>query len=72
MMLYIVIALLMFFLGWKLGRRYQDFQDLMLARRVAKLVAQREQLEKEQAQFQIWERQDQRIGRLHKEQMNND
>lgn len=54
----------MFFLGWKLGRKYQDLQDLMIARRVAKLVDQRDQVSKERDQFERWERQDQRIKRV--------
>lgn len=71
-MSYILIAAVMFFLGWKLGRKYQDFQDLMLARRVAKLVSQREQLQKEREQFAIWEEQDLKIGKVLKEGVQND
>lgn len=50
------------FVGWKLGRKYQDFQDIMLARRVAKLVEQREKIQKEKEQYEMWEQQDMRIG----------
>lgn len=63
-MQYIIIALVALFLGFKLGRKYQDFQDLMLARRVSKLVIQREQLAKEQEDYERWERQDRRLGKL--------
>lgn len=63
-MVYIIIAVVMFFLGWKLGRKYQDLQDLMIARRVAKLVDQRDQVYKEREQFERWERQDKRINRV--------
>jgi hypothetical protein len=61
---YIMIAIVMFFLGWKLGRKYQDFQDLMIARRVAKLVDQRETVSKERDQFERWERQDKRLRNI--------
>lgn len=63
-MQYILIALVMFWLGWMLGRKYQDFQDLMIARRVAKLVDQREQVSNERDQYEKWERQDNRIKRV--------
>lgn len=55
------------FLGWKLGGRYRDFADLMLARRVAKLVDQREKFAKEQSDYEKWERQDTRIARVNKD-----
>lgn len=65
-----MLALLTFVLGgilfWKLGRRYQDFQELMLARRISKLVAQREKFSKEQAEYEKWERDDDRIGKVNK------
>lgn len=64
MMTTLFVALVMFFLGWRLGRKYQDFADLMLARRVAKLVEQREQIEKEREQFERYERQDKRLRRM--------
>lgn len=60
---YVLIAVVMLWTGWKLGRKYQDFQDIMLARRVAKLVDQREQLTKERENFDRWERQDKRYQR---------
>lgn len=63
-MTYIIVAVVMFFLGWKLGRKYQDFQDLLIARRVAKLVEQREVVAKERNEFDRWERQDQRLKRV--------
>lgn len=63
-----MFAILGFLVGgvvfWNLGRRYQDFQDLMLARRVSKLVVQREQLAKEQADYERYERQDARLRKL--------
>lgn len=65
-----MLALLTFVLGgilfWKLGRRYQDFQELMLARRISKLVAQREKFSKEQSEYEKWERDDERIGKLNR------
>jgi hypothetical protein len=47
-MLAILLFVLGLFAGYKFGRRYQDFQDLMLARRVAKIIDQREKFQKEQ------------------------
>lgn len=65
-----MLAVLMFILGsivgWKVGRRYQDFQELMLARRISKLVVQREKFSKEQAEYEKWERDDDRIGKVNK------
>lgn len=66
-----MLALLMFVLGgvvfWKLGRRYQDFQELMLARRISKLVVQREKFAKEQVEYEKWERDDARISKVTKQ-----
>ncbi|MNW44042.1 hypothetical protein D3C74_212590 [compost metagenome] len=63
-MLYIFIFCLGLFGGWKLGRRYQDFQDLMLARRVAKIVDQRDKFQKDQEDYLKYERQDERIRKI--------
>lgn len=65
-MLAIVMFILGGFVGWKVGRRYQDFQELMLARRISKLVVQREKFQKEQAEYEKWERDDDRIGKVNK------
>ena len=64
MMTAIIVGILAFYVGWKLGRKYQDFQDIMLARRVAKLVEQREKVNKEREEFERWERQDARLAKL--------
>lgn len=65
-----MVALLMFILGgivgWKVGRRYQDFQELMLARRISKLVVQRDKFTKEQVEYEKWERDDARIGKVNR------
>lgn len=61
-MQYVLIAAVMFWLGWRLGRKYQDFQDLMIARRVAKLVDQRDQVSKEREQYEKWAERDRRIA----------
>lgn len=65
-----MLAVLMFilggFIGWKVGRRYQDFQELMLARRISKLVVQREKFSKEQAEYEKWERDDERISKVNR------
>lgn len=65
-----MLAIAMFivggFFGWKIGRRYQDFQELMLARRISKLVVQREKFAKEQEEYEKWERDDARIGKVNK------
>lgn len=63
-MVTILCSLVMLVMGFKLGRKYQDFQDLMLARRVSKLVGQREQLSKEQDEYEKYVRQDKRLSRL--------
>lgn len=63
-MLAIFMFLLGMFAGYKFGRKYQDFQDLMLARRVAKIIDQREKFAKEHQEYEKWERQDERIGKL--------
>lgn len=39
-------------MGLWLGQRYADFKDLMLARRVAKLVEQRKQIEQERREWE--------------------
>lgn len=63
-----MLAIFTFCLGafafFKIGRKYQDFQDLMLARRVAKLVDQRERFQKEQIEYDKYERQDERIRKV--------
>lgn len=64
MMTAVIIGILTFYVGWKLGRKYQDFQDIMLARRVAKLTEQREKVTKEMEEFQRWEKQDARLRKL--------
>lgn len=43
--------LIVMIISFKLGRKYQDFADLMLARRVSKLISQREQIRKEQEEW---------------------
>lgn len=65
-MLAIVMFILGGLVGWKVGRRYQDFQELMLARRISKLVVQREKFQKEQSEYEKWERDDERIGKVNK------
>lgn len=37
--------------GLFLGAKYQELRDLMLARRIAKMVSQSEQIAKERAQY---------------------
>lgn len=63
-MITIVYVMATAIIFWKLGRKYQDFQDIMLARRVSKLVSQREQLQKEQDDYERYERQDRKIRRI--------
>lgn len=60
-MQYILIAIACLYVGFKLGRKYQDMQDLIVARRVAKLVDQRQQLAKERDDYDRWEQQDKRL-----------
>lgn len=50
---YIVVAVLFSYFAFKAGRKYSDFSDLMLARRVSKLVRQADQLRLETNE---WER----------------
>lgn len=38
---WIVTSLIIAWASFKLGRKYQDLQDIMLAKRVAKLIQQR-------------------------------
>lgn len=63
-----MLALFTFCLGafafWHLGRRYQDFQDLMFARRVAKLIDQRDKFQKEREEYDKYERQDERLRKV--------
>lgn len=63
-MLAILLFALGLFAGYKFGRKYQDFQDLMLARRVAKIIDQRDKFQKEQQEYEKWERQDERIRKV--------
>lgn len=71
-MQYVIVGLVMFWMGWRLGRKYQDFQDLMIARRVAKLVDQREQVAKDREQYEAWAERDRRIGTVRKELIEDD
>lgn len=48
---------------WKVARKYQDFSDLMLARRIAKMVEQRDRVTKDIDDFARWERQDKRLAK---------
>lgn len=43
--------LVAFIFGLILGAKYQELRDLMLARRIAKMVSQSEQIARERAQF---------------------
>lgn len=73
-MLAICLFILGMFAGYKFGRKYQDFQDLMLARRVAKIIDQREKFAKEHEEYEKWERQDERIRKVNtdlKEELNS-
>ncbi|MGO0063939.1 hypothetical protein ACTID9_28725 (plasmid) [Brevibacillus fluminis] len=40
-----------FFMAFFLGRKYQELMDLMMARRIAKMVSQSEQIAKEKAEY---------------------
>lgn len=51
--LWILVVGLCLWLGFQGGRRYSDFHDLMLARRVSQLVQQADKLESWRAE---WER----------------
>lgn len=62
-MITLIVGIVMLFAGFKLGRVYQDFQDIMLARRVSKLVSQREQLSKEQDDYDRAVKLDRKIAR---------
>lgn len=44
-LLHWILYLLFLGIGFKMGRLYQDFRDLMLARRVSQLSKQAEKLE---------------------------
>jgi uncharacterized membrane protein len=63
-----MVAIVAFLIGsfafFKIGRKYQDFQDLMLARRVAKLVDQRDRFQREQVEYEKYERQDEHIRKV--------
>lgn len=71
-MITIIYIVVTFWLAFKLGRKYQDLQDLMLARRVAKLVGQREQLDKEREDYEHWVKQDKRIAKTLAKEMTAD
>lgn len=58
---YIITGLVMLFMGWKLGRKYQDLQDIMLARRVTKIIEQGNSLQREKEQYEKWQKQHERI-----------
>lgn len=60
---YIVLACIAAFVGWKCGRKYQDFQDIMLARRVAKIVEQGRALQHDKEQYQRWQKAETRIAK---------
>lgn len=61
---YLVTALVVFFVGWKLGRKYQDLQDIMLARRVTKIIEQGNSLALEKEQYKKWQAQDERVRKV--------
>jgi hypothetical protein len=51
-----------------LGRKYQDFQDIMLARRVTRLIEQRKQVREGNEIFQEAESLDPRLAKFEKRQ----
>lgn len=69
---YLIASAVFFFVGWKLGRKYQDFQDIMLAKRIAKMIDQRNTLEKEREAYARYERLDEKYGKTMKGDLAND
>lgn len=70
-----LIAIGFIFCAWVffvLGKKYQDLQDIMLARRVAKLIDTRESLNKEREQFERWAEQEARQASKRKVMTTND
>lgn len=57
---YIICAIAFFILG----RKYQELTDLMMARRISKMVVQREKIAKEKEEYEKWIEQDKRIGEM--------
>lgn len=57
---YILIGIACFIVG----RKYQELADLMMARRIAKLVEQRNKVADEKEQFDRYVERDQRIGKV--------
>lgn len=51
-MLYLLVALIVAFPAFKLGMKYKDFQDLMTARRLKKLMEEQEQFKKEMEDYE--------------------
>jgi hypothetical protein len=51
-MITLLVGLVFLFIGMKLGARYQDFQDIMLARRVSKIINQGKQFQEDKEQYE--------------------
>jgi hypothetical protein len=51
-MITLIVGLIFLIIGMKLGARYQDFQDIMLARRVSKIILQGKQFQAEAEQYE--------------------
>lgn len=60
---YIVCAFAFFWVGLKYG----ELRDIMLARRISRLVAQQQGVQKDQEDYERWQRQDKRIGKRQRE-----
>lgn len=63
-MSYVVWGIVLFWVGWKLGRKYQDLQDIMLAKRVARILDQGKMLAKDKEDYDRWVRQDEKISKM--------
>lgn len=60
-MAYVIVAILFFLIG----RKYQEFSDVMLARRISRLVKSSDKIAKDQEDFERWEKHDRRIAKIY-------
>lgn len=66
-MAYVIWGVALFFVGWKLGRKYQDLQDLLLAKRVTRIMEQGKMLAKDKEDYERWVRQDEKLAKMREE-----
>ena len=55
-MIYLILSILMLFIGFKLGTKYQSLIDIMTARRISKLIETANKLQAEKEEYARYQR----------------